>query len=548
MKKLLSLILAASLALSLCGCGNSSEELPQESETTTATTTTAATTTEATTHEYYITSWMDDDGYIQYYEEFEDGSTLQYSKSPDIQTYEEIQAEYPDKTVLVIACIGSNRYCYITEAVNEYLCELGKDYVICFEFTETNAVYSDYCSTVGLADWYSGLKEKVDSGIQIDIISTAEYYYCIRDGLLLPLDDYLENTEVGQTLYNMMPENLWKAYRYNGTVYGINCNGSIKSTHVYYIDAALADEYGYDFSKSFTEQTDLLETIQSESVSKAVYSGFSSLLVDTSYDKIELTSGVYWDSERKTAISWLDDEDYISTLKTAFTLYNEDLLTTAYTTSYFALDCIVEYPPESGELFNHWADTDIETGEPIYKQVYAVYDDSQPVLTRDMTFCYALGVSNTSENQDMAFDFIATMLTDEELNKRMCYADYESEMYSDGRISSSAYYFSYEQFANLLLSIPTTRQPSNIAEVYKTSLEEAYVSEDFDFVFDDSEVYQQCVDVLGVMGEMTYNRLTEYTDFDEYLSDFRTLLEEAGIENIIAEANRQYTEWKESQS
>ncbi len=545
MKRLFVLVLA--FVIVLCGCGNSSKDLPQESETTTAATTTAATTTEATTHEYYITSWMDDDGYIQYYEEFEDGSTLQYSKSPDIQTYEEIQAEYPDRTVLVIACIGSNRYCYIAEAVNEYLNELGKDYVICFEFTETNAVYSDYCSTVGLADWYSGLKEKVDSGTQIDIISTANYYYAIRDDLLLPLDDYLENTEVGQTLYNMMPENLWKAYRYNGTVYGINCNGSIKHTHLYYIDAALADEYGYDFSKSFTEQTDLLETIQGERVSKAVYSGFSSLLVDTSYDKTELTSGVYWDSVNKTAISWLDDEDYITTLKTAFTLYNEDLLTTAYTTSYFALDCIVEYPPESGEIFSHWADTDIETGEPIYKQVYAVYDDSRPVLTRDMTFCYALGVSNTSENQDMAFDFIATMLTDEELNKCMCYADYESEMYSDGRISSSAYYFSYEQFANLLLSIPTTRQPSNIAEVYKTSLEEAYVNEDFDFVFDDSEVYQQCVDVLGVMGEMTYNRLTEYTDFDEYISDFRALLEEASIEDIIAEANRQYAEWKESQ-
>ncbi|MCD8107965.1 MAG: ABC transporter substrate-binding protein [Oscillospiraceae bacterium] len=537
MKRLFVLVLA--FVIMLCGCGS---ETLQESETTTAATTTATTTTEATTHEHYITSWMDDDGYIQYYEEFEDGSTLQYSKSPDIQTYEEIQVAYPDKTVLVIACIGNNRYYYITEAVNEYLNDLGKDYVICFDFIENNSIYSDYCSTVGLADWYSGLKEKVDSGTQIDIISTANYYYAIRDGLLQPLDDYLENTEVGQTLYNMMPENLWKAYRYNGTVYGINCNSSIKSTHVYYIDAALADEYGYDFSKLFTEQTDLLETIQSESVDKAIYSFFSTLMVDCSTDKIELTSGVYWDSELKTAISWLDDEDYVSALETVFTLYNESLSTTVYIESYFAIECTVDYPSEIGEVFNYWTGYEDDSGDAVYKQVYAVYDKSEPTLTRSN---YALGVSSTSENQDMAFDFIATMLTDEELNNRMCYADYESEMYSDGRISHNAYYYACDQFSNLLLSIPNTLQTDDIADVYKTSLEEAYVNEDFDFVFDDSKVYQQCVDVLGVMGEMTYNRLIEYTDFDEYLSDFRALLEEAGLEDIIAEVNRQYAEWKE---
>ncbi|MCD8344501.1 MAG: ABC transporter substrate-binding protein [Oscillospiraceae bacterium] len=541
MKKILSLILAASLAFSLCGCRS---ETLQESETTTAATTTAVTTTaEATTHEYYITSWMDDDGYIQYYEEFEDGGTAQYSKSPDIQTYGEVQAEYPDKTVLVVACVGNNRYRYITESVNEYLNELGKDYVICFDFTENNPIYSDYCSNVGLSNWYSDLKSKVERGEQIDIISTTNYFYSIRDNLLMPLDDYLELTEVGQTLYSMMLENLWRAYSYNGAIYGINCNGSIKPTHAYLVDAALADEYGYDFSKPLTDQLDLLETIQSESVSKAVYSFFSTLMVDCSADKTELTSGVYWDAENKTAISWLDDKDYISTLKTAFTLYNEGLSTTVYTESYFALECTLDYPSEIGEVFNYWTGYEDDDGNAIYKEVYAVYDDYQPVLTRNS---YALGVSSTSENQDMAFDFIATMLTDAELNNRMCYADYESEIYSDGRIGSNTYYFSRDQFANLLLSIPDTSQTADIAEVYKTSLEEAYVNEDFDFVFDDSEVYQQCVDVMGVMGEMTYNRLTDYTDFDEYISDFRTLLEEAGINDIIAEANRQYAEWKET--
>ncbi len=543
MKKLLFLILAASLAFSLCSCGS---ETLQESETTTAATTTAVTTaTEATTREYYITSWMDDDGYIQYYEEFENGGTAQYSKSPDIQTYEEIQAEYPDKTVLVVACVGNNRYRYITEAVNEYLNDLGKDYVICFEFIENSPIYSDYCSTVGLSDWYGDLKEKVDSGEQIDIISTTNYFYSIRDNMLVPLDDYLESTEVGQTLYSMMPENLWRAYSYNGTIYGINCNGSIKPTHAYLVDAALADEYDYDFSKPLTDQLDLLETIQSETVDKAVYSFFSTLMVDCSADKNELTSGVYWDNERKTAISWLDDEDYVTALKTAFTLYNEGLSTTAYIESYFALECTLGYPSEIGEIFNYWTGYEDDDGDAIYIKVYAVYDDYQPVLTRNSN---ALGVSSTSENQDMAFDFIATMLTDSELNNRMCYADYESEIYSDGRINHNLFYYSCDQFSNLLLSVPNTLQTTNIAEVYKISLEEAYVNEDFDFVFDDSEVYQQCVDVMGVMGEMTYNCLTDYTDFDEYISDFRALLEEAGTEEIIAEANRQYAEWKESQS
>ncbi|MCD7804184.1 MAG: ABC transporter substrate-binding protein [Oscillospiraceae bacterium] len=476
-----------------------------------------------------------------------ESETTQYvvnSESQTLYSYADVVDKYPDKTVLVIACIGSNGYNDITDAVNEYLVELGKDYVVYFRLIDMNVIYSDYCSYSGSVDYYSGLWALIESGEQVDIISTDKYYYCIRDDLLVSLDDYLENTEVGQTLYSMMPDNLWKSLRYNGTVYGINCNSSINYQKCFYINVDLADKYGYDLNKDLTEQLDLLEIINADESVSAIVSG-STFYTSYYLDSQVLTRGVYWDDEEKTAKSWLDNNDFITFLKTMFKLNQEGLVSSRSDSSFFAYEIPVYLPPVEGDTFALPYGNDPVTYEREYVSVYASYDESISLIRND----YALGISKTSEYQDMAFDFIATMLTDEELNNRMCYAYWEDNILESDKMNKDLYFYAKAQFANLLLCIPTEYETLYIGETYLNSLESAYISEDFDFVFDDSSVYQQCIDVGAVTIQYGDN-MYGYSDmtFEEYLSEYRTTLEEAGIEDIIAEANRQYAEWKESQS
>ncbi|MCD7733374.1 MAG: ABC transporter substrate-binding protein [Oscillospiraceae bacterium] len=520
-------------------------------ELTTEATTTAVTTVSESEDEYYITSWINEDGDIEVQETYtdEDGNRhteISFYPQSYGMTKEDLQAEYPEKTILVVAMIGNSYSVNIQNAVNEYLDSIGKDYVIFIETVDLNVIYSDYYpSNYGSVDYYSSLKALVDSGEQIDIISTDKYYYCIRDDLLLPLDSYLESTEVGQTLYSMMPENLWTSLRYNGMVYGINCNGSLSYQKCLYLNAELVDKYGYDIEKPLTEQMDILEQVVSEESSVTPVMTYSNYQTSAYIDSQVLTTGIYWDEEKKTAKSWLDNDEFVSYLEMMYSLNLEGYVREySFFNSFFAFENTVYLPADNGDIFDLPFGTDSDRNR-VYIPVYVVYDDSVS-LTRDSN---AVGVSKTSENQDMAFDFIATMLTDEELNNRMCYADYEDYILDNGKIEPDTHYqTAYEQFANLLLCVPTYDESSYIAETYFESLESAYISEDFDFVFDDSKVYQQCIEVRAVTcvygkNMFNYSNLT----FEEYLNEYRATLEEAGINDIIAEANRQYAEWSEAQ-
>ncbi|MCD7785363.1 MAG: hypothetical protein LUH18_07300 [Oscillospiraceae bacterium] len=106
MKGLFSLILAIILCLTIfTSCGNRSEELPQESETTTAATTTSVTTVPESEEEYYVTSWTEENGLLIVEETYVSGNGKTLYRHKYYPNYyesaDEIQAKYPDKTVLV---------------------------------------------------------------------------------------------------------------------------------------------------------------------------------------------------------------------------------------------------------------------------------------------------------------------------------------------------------------------------------------------------------------------------------------------------------------
>ena len=113
----------------------------------------------------------------------------------------------------------------VLNAFNRRLLERGYDFVVDFVTTPTltEGQYLDY---------QQNLRTYKEQGKQIDLIFTGwavqggkTYDDAVRDGLLLPLDDYFTESEDGRRLYEAFSEQIWEMMWRDGKVYGVCENG-----------------------------------------------------------------------------------------------------------------------------------------------------------------------------------------------------------------------------------------------------------------------------------------------------------------------------------
>lgn len=174
--------------------------------------------------------------------------------------YEEVQAKYPDKTVLVWAITetGYERHAPFPSAkMNEYLDEHGCEFAVCFK-----PVYSAADERFPYP-MLTEVKELLDNGEHIDIISPMNYDEFVFVGLYEPLDEYLE-TDIGRELYSAIPEKFWESLRINGGIYGLSgdMTNALSPDRGYYVNAELAEKNGYDVTKPILEQLDILKAVR----------------------------------------------------------------------------------------------------------------------------------------------------------------------------------------------------------------------------------------------------------------------------------------------
>lgn len=448
-------------------------------------------------------------------------------------SYEEISAEYPDKTVLVWTILETpyeRNAPFRTREINRYLDSKNCDYAVCFlpiSDTDDAAAYPDEC--------VSSVKRLIEDGKQIDLISFMNYEEFVHGGLYIPIDEYL-TTDYGKELFDLMPERFWESLRINGKIYGIN-GGTLYTLSLdwgYYVNAELAEKYNYDVSKPILEQLDILKEVSNNENNCDVFS--SPLRIHSifhSADAKEITSGVYWNEETHCAECVFDNPIYIEKLRLYDTLNRNKLLTNNYmgfgsSNTFF----IVQENITGAVGYNEVESVEIEYGGNTVKAIPVF---NEPTAIRHCPA--AAGICSSSENKDKAFELLSLIYTDPALNNLLTFG-IEGEDYSleNNKADEPVNPYNAIRFSNDLICHQSYNVPFT-AEEYRKIYENAVLHEDLDFSFDGKELAKEICAVTEIMNNFT---LPEVKTLDEIIGVTRGQLEQAGIQRIIDECNRQY--------
>lgn len=452
-------------------------------------------------------------------------------------SYEEVRAEYPGKTVLVWGILETfydSIAPFRTREVNRYLDSINCDFAVCFlPISYTATTYPDNCALY--------VEKLIEDGNQIDIVSFMHYEEFVHSGLFIPIDEYL-TTDSGRKLFDLMPEKFWESLRINGKIYGINA-GTLYTLSLdwgYYVNAELVEKYNYDISKPILEQLDILKNVSKNEKNCDVFSSplrISSILHSTNVK--EITSGVYWNEENRCGECVFDNPLYIEKLRLYDTLNRNKLLTDNYmgfesSNTFFIMQ---ENIPGAVE-YNSGESVEIEYGGNIVK-AFPVFNE--PTAIRHCPI--ATGICSFSENKDKAFELLVSIYSDPALNNLLTFG-IEGEDYSlennkaDGPMNPyNALRFSNDLICHQSYNVPFT------AEQYRKIYENAVLNEDLDFSFDGKELAKEICAVTEIMSNFALPEIKGSGNdktLDEILDDTRKQLEQAGIQRIIDECNRQY--------
>ena len=466
---------------------------------------------------------------------------------------EVIREKYPDKTILTISMLaGIADNSSTVGRANEYLSSLGKDYVIHIGKVVPDFIPNPYNESVGISD-FAGDFEKVRS--ESDIIMAYGYVDCATNGLLLPLDEYLESS----LLKDAIPQALWKCLKVDGSIYGVDCYSQIGMQNGYYVNAEMADKYGFDLDKPMTEQIDVLKTIQKQEGITPIltYNQFSATAFYLGSLEISGMDCICMDSSGNIK-SILEDEVYVSALEEMFIL-NQEGLVKVFAGEYdymnfFAFQNPSVLPPSDHKAFDYAVFYDyqysqnytIVSADPFFIKAYW-NSDSEVRLHNSTT---AVGICSESSNADYAFDFLETAFTDPVLNNIMCFGDYEEKIAGDGRVSECDGNDKAMFFTVRGVTLPTEMQSPDVDAIFDETVQSlgndanAYIG----FHFDDASTKDERARVHAAVVSFCDDILLSdhYSSFDEYLSAYEQALEDAGIDAIIEEATAQYNEWRQA--
>lgn len=395
---------------------------------------------------------------------------------------------------------------------------------------------------------------------EINLLWTASWESVIGTNDLYPKNAVYDLTDiiVGSDLYKSMDEGQWEAAKYDGKICFIPVYKDNVEGYDIMARKELVDKYGWDMSsvKSLKDLEPMLADAKSEGLKypwltqkTPMFSRF--YINDFDFFTAEATSNwVAVDKETNEVVSVIQTDEY----KEFCTLMCEWA-----EKGYISEDDVTKTTTDTTTQTKDWAFswwTDIPVNEEAnarYGQdvTMTLVTDRWAHSTSALGSCWCVTANSTPEQAKACVDFMGLLYTDSKLADMWTFG-IEGEDFTydaNGQVvqTSEKYNHSMWESASATVVTPVAGEPANKAELYKAFNGGAKTSPAAGFRFDKTPVdaaFSACQNVFETYGFPLENGGFAAADVEATIAAYQTALDEAGYQDIIAEFQRQYNEWK----
>lgn len=507
MKKALSIILVLAMLLSLAACSSSSDPKPSDKPAE-ASTTAAAGSSSSSGEPYAVQLLL---------------PTMQaIPADEDVQAVED----------------AINNYMRDTLGITEYKLDL----ILSSLF--------DYTTTINM---------QLAGGQKMDLLYTGPLNTAVSNGYLTDLTPYLDKELAGAV--GVLPEGWISCGEVGGTVYAIPCYKGQVLSWKYIYDKSMVDGV-YDMSKvkSVDDLDDMLAAVKTAHPEEHMMV-FNNQLVNL-YGFQDHTSiiGTYFATvgDSTEIVNYFATDAFKKGCEKAYAWSQLGYSDPEGSTNTLSHDAVVMSGASKGVIMGHAYS--IDTVEKMFTMNNSFNADfgAVEIATSDMsTNTLVYGIAYTSENPAAAASMMNLIWTDEFIASTLIYgvegiswewnADHTSIQYPEGLGLESVPYsalYTCGAFGNQFLLYGFDGNTSEADKTFmKELIDNAWYPPLFGFTPDSSKVSTQVAAISNVYDQ--YFKVLTYGDVnpDEYLPQFLSALEAAGINDVIAEFQTQADAW-----
>lgn len=395
---------------------------------------------------------------------------------------------------------------------------------------------------------------------EINLVWTASWMATIGTDDLWRQNAVYDITDLvqGTTLYESMSEGIWEASKYDGKILFIPVYKESYEGYDLKVREEFVNQYGWDLSgvKSLKDIEPFLADLQADGVkypftTNKAATFYKFYLED--YDFFTQYSFLGVDRNTDTVVNPILEEDYLE-FCTMMCEWAEK--------GYISEDDVAKSTPDSVGQSENWGfswwtcvpgDEEANT-ESRDLQDEIIIEGLTPKYAHSTTTlgsCYAVTSNSTEEQAKACIDFLGLLYTDTTVADLFTYGvkgeDYTLNDEGKVVLQSEAYNHSAWESTSIVPLTLAEGDADDKVEQYNSKNAEAETSCAAGFRFDKTPIEAQwmaCVNIFDQYGYVLENGGYASADVPAMIEEFQSALDDAGYQEILAEASNQYEAWK----
>ncbi|MCA1292376.1 ABC transporter substrate-binding protein [Paenibacillus sp. alder61] len=407
---------------------------------------------------------------------------------------------------------------------------------------------------IDFGDYTQKMQVMAASGEPMDIMFTSswafDYVQNARKGAFMELDELLEKH--GQGIKEALDPAFLEGSKVDGHNYAIPANKELPAQEVWRFNKELLDKYNLDLSQATTMESlePMLKTIKEKEPGITPYAMVKDFMPVMPFDYVieKMPMAVYLDTKDYKVVNMLETPEAKSALETVRKYYKA-----GYISPEVATTTSVEDLYKSGKWFMDRASTQ-PLADNLWSASYGYPVVSTPAGKPYIFNWSVMGsmqaISANSEHPEKAMEFLNLLNTDPYL-RNLIDSGIEGVHYekvNDTMIKNLPEGKNYDMptfsLGNIMITYLNEGDSDNKWEEFKKFNASGINAPLLGFNFDTSAVTNEIAAVQNAKEEFWSSLMTGTVDPDEYLPKANEKLKAAGLDKIIAEAQKQIDEWR----